>query len=331
VELTIIGVIVSAISSYINWVEDQANAASRKAISEQLQKLIDLMLEVLDELKNLRVVLREELETAFRNDDIKQLIALKKSIQDALAGIADPHHIPRITAVQLEADFIEVTKLTYKLQQYGYAPYFAVVAGSLLSLQLAVVLRVPRKDLLSLFDQIRKYFSDALINDPKLQPETVRVTQEKTKVEEAGRWDDVIKFPTQGYLGSYTYLAEPGPAGEPGQWNDGSYYLRLKGTIPADKSAGFRYAEGTSDAVDEAPRLNDRNWPSYPAILHYDDDLGNDDKFKRAVANVIGFIGARLADRDDSWMRLGKLGSVLMYNGEFLNRLDEFKNKIPKS
>jgi len=326
-----IGIIVAVIGATLKWMEDQKSEAARQEVSTQLQLLLDLMLKVLNELKNLRVVIREELEAAFRNDDIRQLSALKKSIQDAIAGIKDPNHIPPRIATQLETHFSDVKTLTYKLQQYGYAPYFAVVVGSLLSLQLAVLLRLPRAEILSIFDHIRKYFSDALLNDPRLEPETVRVTQEKTKAEEARLWDYAIRFPTKGYLGGFLWYGQaPTDPSFPPESGFDAYYLTLQGTIPADKSVGFRYVGAEPEEVDNE-NGNERHWASYPDILHTSDVIDSGDKLQNAKALVVGFISARLAERDDSWVRLGKLGSILMYNGEFLLRLDEFKKKIPKA
>jgi hypothetical protein len=255
---------------------------------------------------------------------------LKKSTQDAIAGIKDPKHLPPSLTAQLTEHYREVTTLTYKLQEYGYAPYFAVVTGSLLSLQLAVALRLPHAEILSLFENVRKYFSDATINDPTIQPETIQVTQAKTKAEEATRWDFVTKFPHQGYLGSFEFIREPGPAGEPPQTGSGSCYLKLLGTIPPNKSIGFRYTSNLDTSDND--NGNDRRWASYPAIVGYSEDLDwNGRKTDDAVARVLGLITNRLADRDDSWERLGKLNSVLSYNEQFLRNLDDFKKKIPKT
>lgn len=319
--------IIAAISAVMKWMEDQKSEAARQAVSSQLQLLIDLMLQVLEELKKLRIILREELEAAFRTNDMRQLAALKKSIQDDIAGIKDPSHIPQEVLQQLETHLSEVKTLTYKLQLYGYAPYFAVVAGSLLTLQLAVLLRLPRTQILSIFDNIRKYYSDALLNNPALQPETVQVTLAKTTLEEAKLWNYVTAFPARGYLGDYSWWRPAPDPSFPPDTGSTAYYVTLEGKIPPDKSPGFRY-KCTVEDVDS--NGNERRWPSYPDLLGYSDDLSDIGRYETAIARVFNTITVKLAQRDDAWNRLVSLQEIIKHDEGFLIALDDFKKKIPK-
>ncbi|MEA3146116.1 MAG: hypothetical protein QOI53_1588 [Verrucomicrobiota bacterium] len=253
---------------------------------------------------------------------------MKKSIQDDIAGIRDPGHIPQNVLQQLETHLSEVKTLTYKLQLYGYAPYFAVVAGSLLSLQLAVLLRLPRTQIISIFDNIRKYFSDALLNNPTLQPETVRVTLEKTTLEEAKLWNYVTTFPPRGYLGAQSwYLPAPDPSFPP-DTGVVAYYLTLEGKIPPDKSPGFRYKCEVDGADND--NGNDRRWPSYPDFFNYSDDLSDIGRVETATPRVFNTITDKLAQRDDAWNRLVSLQEIIKHDEGFLIALDNFKKKIPK-
>jgi hypothetical protein len=163
-----IGVIIGAISAVVGWLDHQTNVAAKKEVNEKLDLLIQICLQILVELKNLRIVIREELEAAFRNDDMRTLTALNRSAQDAIAGITNPNHIPPRTLKELGDSYTSIKNMTYKLQQYGYAPYAAVAAGTLATLQIGILISTPKDELLSALGHFRKYFTDAIL-DPNIQ------------------------------------------------------------------------------------------------------------------------------------------------------------------
>jgi hypothetical protein len=121
----------------------------------------------LDEFKNLRITIREELEAAFRNDDMRQLKALRKSAMDTVLGIRDTKHIPEKTVNDLESYYRDIKTMMYKLQEYGYATYAAVAVGAMLSLSIGILLKQEKgNELLSVFNNMMQYFTDAIAPDP---------------------------------------------------------------------------------------------------------------------------------------------------------------------
>jgi hypothetical protein len=253
--------IIAAASAVAGYLQHKATEDALKEANDKLDIVIGLCIAILEQLKNIRIVIREEVEAAFRTNDIRQLRALKKNTQDLIAAVKDPNHIPSNIQRQLELKFGEVTTLTYKLQDYGYAPYAAVAAGSLLSLQIGSLLQLEKSTLVSVLNNMRKYFSDALIYDPRMDPKTVRTTLEETKVEEANRWQYVISFPRRGYLGGHIWDLPDGDTGFT------AYYLTLTGVPPEDKRSGFRFGADDPEADESVHVEDERGWPKYPSLI----------------------------------------------------------------
>ncbi|MDX0966463.1 hypothetical protein GOE06_23310 [Sinorhizobium medicae] len=299
----VIGAIIGAISAVVGYLNDMDKKEAAKEANAKLDLLIALAVEILLEIRRLRIVMREELERAFREDDIRVLNALRKDVGDLIAAIKSHKKIPPDIRQALQDKFEQIKTLTYKMQGYGYAAYGAVIAGSLLTLQLGVLLGMDRDFLRSVYSNLRDYFAKALVDRGGTASETpVEVLRTSTALEVL-QWGYINSFPTKGWLGEDEFdLHSPGEDGYTEHWWI-DWYLTLKGTKPAtiEDRMGFRF-RGLDPDVHSSTSSPGSRFPSYPAMIPgMNSHIEHHDGALDGRSTVLRWINGKCAERDDNW------------------------------
>lgn len=300
----VIGAIVGAISAVISYLNDMSKKEAAKEANAKLDLLIALAVEILLEIRRLRIVMREELERAFREDDIRTLDAHRKDVGDLIAAIKSHHRIPPDIRKNLEIKFEQLKTLTYKMQGYGYAAYGAVIAGSLLTLQIGVLLDMDRAFLRSVYSNLRDYFAKALVDRGGTANESPVEVLRTSVALESVQWEYVERFPTRGWLGEDEFdVQHPGPDGgwSEHRWID--WYLTLTGSKPTtiEGRMGFRFGGKEPDVRSSTDQPGSRN-PSYPALVPgMDSHIEHMDGARDGRSTVLKWINGKCSERDDNW------------------------------
>jgi hypothetical protein len=297
-------IIISLIGALAGWLDSEKKDKQLKELNSKLDLLLGLCNQILDELIALRVYIKQELVAAFRDHDVRELVAAQQAAKDTMNAVKDPRHVTKEKRDELSQHFIHTREITYRVMGYGYATIPAVIAGCVTTLAVGALGSFDRKELQAFYDALLNYFQTSLINDQNNYPNSLASTWQVARNNHEAQWQFVRQvFPRHGYLGE-----GDAPSDEAIE----AWYLTLTGDPSADYNSrhGFRFGtDGPEGQYEDTIVSHEPHYSRFvPGINEF---ISHQDGAQDEANKVMRYIGAREESSDEYWEQATGLGAMM--------------------
>lgn len=316
--------VVIALSGVVaQYLRDGKMADALTEINSKLDLIIGNTNQIIAELKNIEIMLPEELEKGFRDNEIRKLTGKHWGISSALAELYDrntkPEALPDIKK-RLKNLYYDLVIDTGTLTGYGPPAYAAVSAGYNMLLCCAKSSGlVPSSAIDDVTAKVLAYFARIVTNSGNISFGT---SLNNFKTKEADLWNQIITHPRNGYLGGRYYCYGPKMTA----CSNTSYYLTLIPGLPSsiEGRSGFRF-KGSIECVPND--VNNRRWFTYYTIVpEINTFISHMNGASDETGKVLARVNTIASQRDAIYERQKNVETII----SIINKIAETISTMPK-